>query len=199
MINLLPSDYKESIVYARRNWFLRKWIIVLVVSLFGIMVIVGAGNLFMGRSINHQTEAKEAAKKELDAQNINKTKRQLTEVSNNTNLVIKVLSKEVLFSKLIRELGASLPSNTALEEIKIENLDGGITLKALASDINAGSQLQINLSDPSNKIFAKVDIESINCDESSKKIYPCSVQLKALFSGNNSFTYLPSAKQGKKP
>lgn len=202
MINLLPSEYKSNVRYGRKNWLLRKWVFVLVVALFGSLAITAGGYIFMEQTIRNQAQGLEAARKELQSENIDGTKKELNEISANTKLILEVLSKEILFSKLIRQLGASLPSNTALEEIKIDNLDGSVSLQAVATDVNSATQIQVNLNDPGNKIFEKADIEAIQCNDQStgpeQSLYPCTVQLKALFSKNSNYTYIP-AGSGETP
>lgn len=199
MINLLPFDYKNSIIYSRKNWNLRKWMLVLVVALLGSLSITAGGYIFMEQSIEKQTKGLEAAQAELQADDIDGTSKELNEISTNTKLILQVLSKEILFSKLIRQLGASLPSNTAVEAVRIDNLDGSVSLQAVASSVDAAAQLQVNLNDPTNKIFEKADIENISCDETNlESIYPCKVRIRALFAKNNPYTYIPTTTKTEK-
>lgn len=202
MINLLPDDYKNNIIYARHNWHLRKWIFWLLVSLFGSLAIIAGGYIFMDQSIKRSARDTAQAQMELPENVVEDTRKAVEEISTNTNLVKQVLSKEVLFSKLIARLGASLPRNTTLEAININSLDGSITLNARAKDINAATQIQVNLEDPENEIFVSADIESIDCESQQTEgsnpqdeAYPCAVQLKALFAPDNPFTYIAPAKK----
>lgn len=192
MINLLPPEHKSHLSYARRNTFLRGWVFVMLVALLGSFTIIGGGYIFMSQSTKNQNKNIESALQDLQNNDMNETKKNLNEISTNTNLMLQVLSKEVLFSKLLRQMGASLPAKTALDEIKIDSLDGSVALTALAKDVNSATQIQVNLSDPTNKIFEKADIENINCGNQSNKDYACVVLLKALFSKNNSYTYFPT-------
>lgn len=192
MINLLPLNYKNNIIYGRKNWTLRKWILILIAALLVSLAITAGGYIFMDQSIKNQTKGLEAARTELQADNIDSTRKELSEISANTKLILQVLSREILFSKLIRQLGASLPSNTAVEAVRIDNLDGSVSLQAVASSVDSATQLQVNLNDPSNKIFEKADIETISCEpEDSEGPYPCKVRIKALFAKNNPYTYIP--------
>lgn len=198
MINLLPPVYKEDIFYGRRNYTLFKWIVILVISLTMIGTIVAGGYLFMNHSIEQQLSQSETARQQLKDNKLEETKTRLDEISANTKLVLQVLSKEVLFSKLLRQLGASLPPGTTLQSINIDKLEGGIALKALAKDIQSATQIQINLADPKNKIFQKADIESINCAPTGGEsaTYPCSVQLRALFGKDNPYVYISDTSAG---
>ena len=192
MINLMPAAMKQEIFYARRNTALRKWLVGFAVALAGVGIIVAFGLLYMQHSIkNHQTQIAEA-KQSLQAQKVDETQKRVEEISANTKLATQVLSREILFSKLIRQIGRALPSNTVLKSLQIDKgAQGGLQLNAGAADFNAGTQLQINLQDPKNGVFEKADINSINCaGASAQSSLPCDVSLQALFSKNNTYLYI---------
>lgn len=195
MINLLPTDYKLTLLYARRNTALRNWCATFVVVLVGAVLLVAGGYLYLQKEVNDQSKVLATAKQDLKAQDIDGTKARLDEISSNTKLILQVLQREVLFSKLLRQLGASLPPNTALTQIQIDELKGGLTLQAAAADINAATQLQVNLQDSNNKIFEKADIENINCAKPEPGTnLPCTVQIRALFAAENPYVYIPSSQ-----
>lgn len=201
MINLLPPDYKENIVYARRNRTLLNWCGALVFSLVLMGLIIGGGYLFMNQSIKGQSSQSEKAREHLKNEKLEETKARLDEMSKNTKLALQVLSREILFSDLLRQLGASLPAGTTLQSIDIDKTEGGIALKALARDIESATQIQVNLADPDNKIFQQADIETINCapgnTEGAPSIYPCTVQLRALFAKDNPYVYISNTSNSK--
>lgn len=85
-----------------------------------------------------------------------------------------------------------MPANTALTQLSVEDdVKGGISLEAVASNFTSASQIQVNLEDPGNKIFAKSDIENITCSgEPEIPGFPCTVSLRALFNDENPFVYI---------
>ncbi len=198
MINLLPPQYKDNIFYARRNRTLLNWSLALLLSLIFLSVIIGGGYIFMHESIKRQTAQYEQADQQLKDDKLEETKARLDEISANTKLALQVLSKEILFSSLLKQMGASLPQGTSLQSIQIDKVEGGITLKALAKDVDAATQIQLNLADPKNKIFQQADIETINCGDSDNAEYPCSVQLRALFAKDNPYVYISNTSGSKK-
>jgi hypothetical protein len=110
-----------------------------------------------------------------------------------------VLSKEILFSKLIQQVGAAMPANTSLNGLSINKVQGGIDLTASAVDYTAATQVQVNLSDAQNKIFTQADIVSINCSTGTSSstqdtTYPCTVTIRALFAKNNPFLFINNTK-----
>ena len=191
MINLLPTRVKEDFLYARRNTVLSGWTTALIIALFGTILIAGAGFLYLEQSISNQRKSVDLARANLNAKELADTQKSVEEISTNTKLATQVLSKEVLFSELLAQLGAALPADTALTQLKIDQVQGGISLTASASDITSATQIQVNLQDPGNKIFEKADIESIDCAEPApEQIYPCTVQIRALFAKDNPFLYI---------
>lgn len=193
MINLLPTDYRKNLLYAKRNTELRKWASMLFVASLGAILIVAGGFLYLQNEVRQQSRTLAVSQANLKAQDIDGTRNELETISSSTKLILQVLEREILFSKLLRQLGAILPANTALQQIEIDELQGGLELQAGATNIDAATQLQLNLEDPNNKIFQKADIENINCSEPKEgSPYPCTVTLRALFNDDNPYRYISS-------
>lgn len=196
MINLLPPEVRESITYARRNVRLLKWAFAMGIGILGIAAVIVFGQLYIKQSIKSYTADIEAAREQLKVQKLEETQTKVESISSSLKLVVQVLSKQVAFPDLIKQIGAAMPANTALTDLRISQLQGGIDLTAIASDYNTASQIQVNLQDPENQIFEKADIVNIACSGSneSNSRYPCTVSIRALFAKDNKFLFLsPSA------
>jgi Tfp pilus assembly protein PilN len=195
MINLLPPEVKQEYRYARRNRRLVQWSLAFVVATVGIVLLTVAGMAFMSRSIDEHAVEVAAAKARLADQNAAETQQQITSISNNLKLMVNVLSKEVLFSELLMQLGRITPPNVALTNLSVSQTVGAIDLTARAKSYDAAAQLQANFTDPANKIFSKADIVSISCtDTAGSAGYPCTVTLKALFVADNPFLFINQDK-----
>lgn len=198
MINLLPPEVKESMLYARRNTRLRHWIAAVMFGVFGILVIVGVGQLYLQQSIHAYNQQVAAGELELKAQKLDETQAKVQQLSGDLKLVVSVLQKEILFSKLLAQIGAALPTGSVLTNLSINKVQGGLDLQAATTNSQTATQLQLNLQDPKNKIFEKADLISIQCTSNAKATsgdplksqYPCTAQLRALFAKNNSFTFI---------
>lgn len=193
MINLLPPGVKAEVAYARRNNGLLRYCFFMLVVMAGIVAITGFGVLYMQNSKNAYEDQVDRTAQSLKAQNLDSVQKQAEEMSGNIKLATGVLSRQILFSKLLRQIGASMPADTSLSDLKIIKGDLGITLTAVATNYNSASQVQVNLSDPANKIFTKADLVSISC-ESNNKIYPCTVVIRALFGDDSSYKFINSSK-----
>jgi Tfp pilus assembly protein PilN len=193
MINLLPPAIKQDYRYGARNTVLLRWVAAFVFSLIGLGLIATYGLLTMQNSSNSYANQVAAAQAQLEKQNLKGTETQVKNISSDFHLVVQVLSKEVLFSKLLRQIATVIPANAVLTGLNINQTSGGIDLTAAATDYNTATQLQLNLQDPSNKIFSKADIISINCGGAiSETQYPCAVQIRALFASNNPYLFVNS-------
>lgn len=195
MINLLPPRSKSQIVFARRNAALKNWLIASCVGVLGIVGVIGAGHVFISRSTASWQEQVDQTKQQLGAQKLEQTQKRVTDISDSVKLAIQVLSREILFSKLLSQVGGAMPSGTSLQSLTINSPQGGIDLIAVATDYQTATQVQINLSDPNNKIFDKADIVSVSCqnDPKNTSIYPCSVSIRALFAKDNAFQYVTNS------
>ena len=198
MINLLPPDYKSQITFARMNTTLKNWAIASLIGVLGVVAVIAAGHLFMSQSTKSWQKQVNDTQEQLKTQKLEETQKRVTEISDSVKLAGQVLSKQVLFSKLLTQVGAAMPNGTSLQSLSINAPAGGIDLSAVATSYQSATQVQINLSDPANKIFEKADIVSATCQDNSetKVEYPCQVTIRALFAKDNVFQYSAGAKVG---
>lgn len=198
MINLLPPEVKSNYRYARRSVGLRKWVVAFAVALVGLGGLATYGLLTFQQSSLQYSNQVAAAQEQLEKDKLTQTKKQVQDISSSLKLAVQVLSNEVLFSKLITQIGSVMPQGTILSALDINKSNTGLDLQARAVNYYAATQIQVNLTDPANKVFAKVDIVSISCNsqQTENASYPCLVQLRALFNSNNQFLFI---NQGSKP
>lgn len=192
MINLLPDETKQNISYARSNTILRKWITASLIGVLGIVLILAAGQFFVARSTTSWQKQVDTTKQQLGDQKLDETQARVAEVSNSIKLATQVLSKQISFSKLLTQVGAAMPDGSSLQSLSINAPEGGIDLTAVAASYQAATQVQINLSDPNNKIFETADIISVSCQQDAATAggYPCQVSIRALFAKDNEFQYV---------
>jgi len=210
MINLLPADIKEDYRFARHNSRLIGWVVAFGFALAGLAAISVGGIFYLKQTTKPYYSQVASAQASLQAQDQTGTEKQVNSISNNLKLVIQVLSKEILFSQLLKQLAIILPANTTLSNLDISQAQGALNVTANTVDYNAATQLQVNLSDPNNKIFSQADIVNINCNSASetsggtdadsilKAKYPCTVTISALFAPNNPYLFISSTKTSAK-
>jgi len=161
------------------------------------MACLATAGIWYIRSTQNNFASQVAKSKEsIKSRQLESVQKRAEEISGDIKLTTDVLSKEVLFSKLLRQIGSVMPANTSLSDLKINTADSAIALTAVASNYNTASQVQINLSDPKNAIFAKADIVGITCDKVDGR-YPCTVTIRALFGDNKSYLFINPSKAKK--
>lgn len=192
MINLLPPDIKQDYIYARRNVSLRRWVFMFFIALVGLIVIATYGMVSLQQSTIRYNKQIASAEQTLQKGKFAETQKELQDISGSFKLVVKVLGQEVLFSQLLKQIAAIIPANANLTALTISQTTGGIDITANATDYATATQVQVNLSDPDNKIFSKADIVNITCDNANaaNPRYPCTVTIRALFGDNNPFLFI---------
>jgi Tfp pilus assembly protein PilN len=199
VINLLQPDLKSDYRYARRNRHLVHWVVAFVLVVLGVAVITGFGLFAMQKSINSYNKQVATEQAQLKSNHASEVQKQVAGISNNLKLMVKVLSKEILFSDLLTRLGQVTPSNAILTNLTISQTQSAIDITAQTTNYNAATQLQVNLADPDNQIFSKADIVSINCasgPQAGSSAYPCTTNIRAQFTNNNPFLFINSQKAG---
>lgn len=197
MINLLPPELKETYTYGRRNRALARWLVTMVFCLVGAALLTAGGYLYLNQSISSTTQQVADANKQLQSENQGSVQTQVTDISNNLKLAVQVLSKEILFSKLLKQLAAVTPSGAILTNLSISATQGGLDMTAETTNYTTAAQLQVNLADPKNQIFSQADIEGINCSgQTGSPNYPCAVTIRTLFANNNPFLFINNVTKG---
>jgi len=156
---------------------------------------VAAGHFYLQQSIDSYSKQVAASQQQLADQKLEETQKEIETVSGNLKLVVQVLSRAILFSKLLGQVGSAIPNGAVLTNLSISNkVQGGIDLSFSATDFQTATQVQLNLSDPNNQIFDKADIINVQCAEPGGETvsdqYPCTIQIRALFAKNNSFSFI---------
>jgi hypothetical protein len=194
MINLLPPETRDGYRYARRNVALRRWVICCLIALIGLGGLATYGLLSLHQSTTRYNDQIAAAEQQFQQEDFAGTQAQVKDISTSFKLVVKVLGQEVLFSQLLKQIGAAIPRNANLTGLNISQTQGAIDISAIATDYNTATQVQVNLADPANKIFSKADIVNVACnpDNAADTHYPCTVNIRALFASNNPFLFINS-------
>ena len=197
MINLLPSDYGASLRYSHLNIVLRRWLIAALLACGGLVLILAVSWMYITQQSKNLTKNIDSVNQQLQAEDLAGTQKRANDITSNIKIINQVLSREIRFSGLITQIGSVMPPGTVLSGLTLAKVDGGLDLSANARDYTSAAQIAVNLSDPKNMIFDKVDIVNINCYSTSGNAYPCSATFRALFSKStkSKFLNVPGASQ----
>jgi Tfp pilus assembly protein PilN len=196
MINLLPPKQADAIRYARQNTALRVWLIGLSAAIVGLAIILSAGWVYLNQESKNLQKNIDVTNQQLQAQNLAKVKADAKEITGDITVINRVVSQEVRFSDLIETIGKDMPPGTVLGSLSLGKVSGAVDLTASAKDYSSAAQIALNLSDPKNDLFSKVDIVSVSCNSSSTQVYKCGAILKALFNATAKTKFLSVPKAG---
>lgn len=210
MINLLPSSVREDVTYARRNRSLLHWNVAIGSLLLGVCVLIVGGYVYLNQIITRYDKQVASARQSLEEQKLEETQARVQSISDNVKLINQVLSKQVLFSKLLKEFGSVLPRGTVLERLELTGeTSGALDLTALARNFDDATQVSVNFADDKNDLFESVDTVSVACSDSSSQqnnndslssTYPCRINLRVLFNKKNSqFMLINTPSQAAQP
>ena len=149
-------------------------------AIAGLLVIFAGGWLYMNQQSNKLAGSIADGQRQLKEQNYEQVKEDAKQISGNVRLINQILSREIDFAALIQEIGTVMPPGTVLNTLTLSKVDGAIDLSVDAKNNANAAQVAVNLSDPKNNIFEKVDIIKINCSTTPEP-YPCNGTFKALF------------------
>lgn len=207
MINLMPTDAKSAVQYARYNLHMLHWTIgcLLIIVAMGATVVLG-GFYIDSAKTNLSTSITDT-KDTISTQKLDKVQAQAEDLSAGVKLILQVLSKEVLFSKLLQQIGGIMPPGATLGDISLtNNVTGALNLTANAVDYRSATQVQLNLQDSKNNLFDKVDTTNISCSDAAQAStstisskYKCQILIRALFKSTAAVTFLATPPSAVKP
>jgi Tfp pilus assembly protein PilN len=195
MINLLPPDHAMRIRFGRSNTALRRWIIAVIFSIVGLLIIFAGGWFYLNNQTANLQRQLDGTNQQLEAQNLSKVQKDAAEITGDIKVINQVLGSEVHFSDLIQDIGTLMPKGAVVESLTLGKINDALDLTVHTTDTAVATQVAVNLNDPANGIFSKVDIVSINCS-STNTTYKCDATFKALFSSSAQKKY-QSVPQGK--
>ena len=195
MINLLPSEYRAKIHYGRQNARLQRWLAAGVLVIAAMVLVLLAGWFYLDKQVSDLNRSATATQNLLESKSLVNVRKQAEEISKNIQVINKVLGREVRFSSLIQEIGKVMPPGTVLGSLSLAKVNGAVDITANTKNYASAAQIAVNLSDPKNNIFAKVDVVSISCS-GDDKTYPCTATYKALFGKGAQLRFLNLASGG---
>lgn len=193
MINLLPPSHKRALVYARRNTRLRAGVVGLSAGLILLMLVATGGFLILRQEVHSYNNNTANIEAELSRKGETSTITRMNNISNTLNLVVKVLSEQVLFADLFQQVGTIMPDGSILQNLSLTgDMTMGVDLQIGSVDYNTGTQVLVNFQDKNNKIFEKADLISLTCADpaTSEGPYYCTGNIRATFQEESQFSFL---------
>lgn len=158
MINLLPPEAKQSVIYARRNVALFQYCIVALTA--GVAL---SAMLFFGATLASRTEKELEQSIQSDQVKVDELElinKEAKELANSIDVIATLLSKEMKFSELIKEIGAIIPPDAALQSLTLsDDQQTPLSLEVLADKADTIGVTQENIEE--SELFKGADVLSI--------------------------------------
>ena len=176
MINLMPDQAKKEIRSARVNVILIRYMAIILCA-FVFLILVLAGSYLI------LTQTKQSAQQLIDAnaakaQVYSATKSQVDALSSSLSEAKSILNQEVLYSKVLVNIGQQMPAGTVIDKISLNSTSftgTPLTLKAYAKTTDAAVALREKFQ--SSPIFTNVNFESVSDTAGGIPGYPVSVSM----------------------
>lgn len=195
MINLLPQDRKRSIDYARKNVLMIRWMLIIIVAIVVLIVISGGSLFYLKQDVKAKEDSIANNKLSLSDQKEEESLKRVSEISGRLSLVVDVLSREVVFSKLIPHIGSLIPDGAALNGLSLSrDTEGAIDLSISALDYNIASQALTNIQASESLLFEGADANNVVCEGITEGPYPCVASIRAVLVKDNPFLLLNQDK-----
>ena len=171
----MPDDAKKEIRSARTNVVLTRYIVVIILA-FSFLVLLLEGSYVV------LTQTKMSAEQLIEANDTkagvyNSTKAQVDELASRLSQAKTILDQEVLYSKVLMNIGQQMPAGTVLENITLDsNSFAGtpVNLKAYAKTTADAVTLREKFQ--ATPIFTNVNFNSVS-DSAGIPGYPVSVSM----------------------
>ena len=190
MINLLPSDIKKDIGFARKNKVLWTSIIILWLFLAAVVAIIGFGTFFISQRADNLNRLVDISEQRVKDQNLIEYQKKAEVFSNDLNTAVKLLENQLLFSKIIRTIGSVLPPGVTLGTLDYSVEDEILTLNVQASDQRSISTAFENISNGqeiTKNLFTNADLLKVDCNSEEQK---CTGVIVVLLNKNSDFYLL---------
>lgn len=191
MINLMPSDIKKDRAYGRSNVILLRWTYQISAAFVLLILALLSGYSFMVSAQKSVKNNKSTVESAIKNEKLDQTETEYNAFASNVKTVTQILSKQVLYSSLLQQIGSVTPSGATLSSVSISSSANALDLNFNITSADIAPILQLNLQDEKNQLFQKADIIQVNCQQSSVSgTEKCTAQLKAEYKKDAKFLFI---------
>ncbi len=178
MINLLSPETKKSLRSGRNNVILSRYVWSICAALLAIAAIFGGGYYI---TVTEKAKAiEERTANETMVEKYASTQREAEAFASNLKGAKSILENEVVFSELITEIAATLPTGTVLSNLNLSTSITGeeIVLNALTLD-SGDAPLRLKAALEASPLFERANIQGITAPpESAASKYKATVSIR---------------------
>ena len=178
MINLLPTEAKQAVRYARLNVSLIQYCVLVILTSAALSAMLLLGINIMSSTQNEiETSIESDQAKIAELELINS---QANELAADIDTISRLLQQEVKFSELIREIGLVIPAGASLSGLTLtEDRTAPLSLEVATTNPDLIGVLQENMRE--SDLFLGAEILSITATQDTNGTDQFSGSLNAYF------------------
>jgi Tfp pilus assembly protein PilN len=174
MINLLPPANKRQIRAGRSNTLLVRYNFFLLGALGFLLVAIGVVYFYL---VNTKTSAETVVKEnQTKVVNYQQVEQEANAFKSNLAVAKQILSKEVVYTKVILEIAALIPKGVILDNLNLDAKTFGTETTLTARAKTVDDAIALKNSFQNSPSFSNVHFQSIATAEAGGA-YPISVSL----------------------
>lgn len=189
MINLMPKDIKQDRAYGRSNVLLLKWTSQIAVAYILLIIALISGYSFMVSAQRSVNNSKKRVEETIKNEKLDQTEKEYSSFASNVKTVTQILSKQLIYSSLLQQIGSVTPNGATLSSVSISSAANALDLNFNIASSDIAPIIQLNLQDEKNKLFQKADIIQVSCQQSNEA-EKCTTQLKAEYKKDAKFLFI---------
>lgn len=154
------------------------------------ILTIGFGIFYINQKANNLNRLVTISEQRITDQDLESYQKKAESFSNSLETAVKLLKDQLLFSKIIRTIGATLPPNTNLEKLEYGLDNTVLTLNINAPDQNTISVAYKNILDRGNSedsLFSKADLTKVICNPDKNQ---CTGTVIVLLNKNSNYYLL---------
>lgn len=179
MINLLSEDSKANIKAARTNTILLRYSGIIVLAAIFLFTVLYVSYSVLQDTMNSAEQ--QISNNDVESSVYNETKQQINNLSSQLSTAKSILDSEVLYSKVLVQLGQIMPAGAIIGELNLSesSFSGSpVELVAYAQSSTAAAQLQQTLQGSS--LFTQAELQSTSDTEGIDN-YPVKITFSVIF------------------
>lgn len=170
MINLLPQDYRRQLLAARSNTLLVRYIILMAIVIFVIIVELAGVYWFFNNSLaNSQASIAENERRTASFQS---TRQNAQLFSANLATAKQILDQQVSYVKIFTILSDSMPDGTIIERITVDPSQFGVPTTVDTRSKTYMKAIEFRQALNSTDVFVDTNFSSISLDAQDQSGYP---------------------------
>lgn len=179
MINLMPTQEKDSLKAARQNSLLLRYSGIIVMATAVLMGIIYTYGLLLNNTKMNAESLIETNNTEAGI--YNETKKKVSTLTENLSAIETISQQEIKTAKILTNIAALMPSGTIINSITLNAQSFDEPTKVVISGKNTNLIIGMQSAFQASDLFSRVSFESVSESGGQIEGYPANVTINLTF------------------